>query len=86
MPTVTKRVPLDELPADWREDFEGSALVEVRLTSVPDAQSEEDKRLELKDIIDGIKPVKPAADYPGSVGAIRRMREERLQRITNPDA
>ncbi|NKC15127.1 MAG: hypothetical protein GKR94_23920 [Gammaproteobacteria bacterium] len=80
MPTVTKRVPVRELPADWREAFADEALVEVRLTSVPIGPPAQDRLPALKELVDRIQP-RPSKSGD-VVKTIRTMREERTQAIT----
>lgn len=80
MPTVVKKMRTRDLPDDWQADFAPDALVEVRLCTASE-ESADDQRARLKQIIDGIKPVKPKAGYRGSVETLQHMREERSSQI-----
>lgn len=77
MPTVTKQVPIEEIPKLWRKGLGESRIVRVTLETVPEAS----KRAGIQDILSRITPSKIGGK--SSTETLRDMRADRLNRLNS---
>lgn len=80
MPSVTKQVPLSEVPKPWRAGLPKTTESTVVTITMEIPQQKPAARA-FQDIVANLKPSTPTRDTRSSTDIVREMRDERTEQL-----